>query len=480
MKKILNTLLFVLFINMTMAQSFYAFIEYVNELPEAERQIAVDDFITTITPYGFPYINSDTANFIYLGTPSSANVASDFNAWDNTSLPMTNVVATNLWYYFRIFEMDARLDYKFVLDGSEWILDPLNPNTVMGGYGPNSELAMPDYIQPWEIEAIAGTPTGTIETFSIASANTGSTFQLKVYLPYNYNANRPEAYAAAYFQDGFEYVSFANADIVLDNLINVGVLDTIIAVFVKPNNRNAEYAGNMRNLYRLFFVEELVPYIDENYNTLQEATARAICGPSFGGNISALISYKHPDVFGNCGLQSGALWPNDFEVYQMIINGPLKEIKWASVWGSYESLYENMRDLRDFLLENDYDLKWLERPEGHSWGLWRATIDEILPFFFPGSAVAVDEISAPIITELQVYPNPFSDGVTIEYKLQQVSVVHLSIYNLLGQLVYEYSEDQSQCLQKFQWTAENQPKGIYLYRIQAGDHILMGKFVKSK
>ncbi len=480
MKKILNTLLFVLFINMAMAQSFYAFIAYVNGLPEAERQTAVDDFITTITPLGFPYITGDTANFIYLGNPNSITVASDFNEWNNTTLPMDNVVATNLWYYYRTFEMDARLDYKFVLNVNEWILDPLNPNTVTGGYGPNSELAMPDYIQPWEIEVIPGTPTGSVESFSIASANTGSTFQVKVYLPYNYNANRPEGYAAAYFQDGYEYVSLANTNIVLDNLINEGILDTIMAVFVKPNNRNAEYADNLRNQYRLFFVEELVPYIDENYNTLQEATARAVCGPSFGGNISALISYNHPEIFGNCGLQSGALWPNDFEAYQLIINGPLKEIKWASVWGTYESLFENMRDLRDFLLDNDYDLKWLERPEGHSWGLWRATIDEMLPFFFPGSAMAIDKINAPFISGSKVYPNPFAAVTTIEYELQNASVVQISIYNLLGHLVFESTYDQTQSVQRFLWEARDQADGIYFYSIKAGDNILNGKFVKSR
>jgi len=51
-----------------------------------------------------------------------------------------------------------------------------------------------------------------------------------------------------------------------------------------------------------------------------------------------------------------------------------------------------MRSFRDYLISASYELEWLERPEGHSWGLWRATIDRMLIYFFPGS-------SSDVITE---------------------------------------------------------------------------------
>ncbi|MCI0693235.1 T9SS type A sorting domain-containing protein [candidate division KSB1 bacterium] len=55
--------------------------------------------------------------------------------------------ATNFWYLGKNFEPEARLDYKFVLNGSTWILDPHHNKTVLGGFGPNSELAMPLYVK---------------------------------------------------------------------------------------------------------------------------------------------------------------------------------------------------------------------------------------------------------------------------------------------------------------------------------------------
>ena len=106
-------------------------------------------------------------------------------------------------------------------------------------------------------------------------------------------------------------------------------------------------------------------------------------GDSYGGNISALISYNHSYIFGNCGLHSAAFQSNNYEAYNLIVNGIKKDIKFCSIWGTYESLFTNMRNFRDSLLNKGYDIKWLELPEGHSWGLWRATIDEMLICFFP-------------------------------------------------------------------------------------------------
>jgi len=479
MKKPILTFLFALMIHLLMSQSFSSFINYVNSLPEANRQVAIDSFMMVITPLGIPYINTDTANFIFQGTANTVNLPGDFTGWDPGVVSLENVTGTDFWHVSGTFETNARLDYKYVLNGSDWILDPLNPNQVSGGFGPNSELAMPDYVQPWEIEEITGVPLGTIETTSLASSNTGSAFQIKIYLPTGYNPNRPTPYPTAYFQDGFEYLTLGSADHVLDNLIHENLLDTLIAVFVKPNNRNEEYAGNMRDEYRLFFVEELVPFIDENYNTIQEPWGRAVCGPSFGANISALISYNHPDVFGNCGLHSGAFWPNDFETYELIVNGPVKDIKWASVWGTYEGLYLNMRDYRDFLLDNNYELAWQELPEGHSWGQWRATIDELLPFFFPIENSAVPEDRSHLISRLKVTPNPIEQSASITYILLRKSKVKVSIHDLSGQLVWSNQcgiKQQGQ--QVFYFDQVNLDSGIYFCAVETDRGTQVVKIVK--
>ena len=214
----------------------------------------------------FPLIEgSNQAHFLYQGSESSVSVPGDFNFWDPGASPMTKLADTDLWYRSYDFESNARLDYKLVVNGSSWILDPLNPNTVLGGFGPNSELAMPDYVQPWEIEEYPGVPLGSISQSSIYSDNTGKTYQYKVYLPAEYEDNPNRHYPTIYLHDGFEYVDLASSAHILDNLIDEELITPLIAVFVHPTNRNEEYAFSQRDAYRLFFAEELVPVIDQQY-----------------------------------------------------------------------------------------------------------------------------------------------------------------------------------------------------------------------
>jgi enterochelin esterase family protein len=298
MKHLLFTLLFI-FSTLVNAQSqFQQFINHVNSLSDpTAKAAAIDSFMTHARTVGIPFIEDSTANFIYIGNPNTATVAGDFNGWSTTAWPLTKLVQTNFWYRSEIFEMDARLDYKFVLNGSTWILDPENPHTCTGGFGPNSELAMPLYVQPWEIEYNPNIVHGTVITKSIYSTIVGANYQLNIYFPPGYDSLSAETYPAVYFQDGSEYITLGRAVNVIDNLLDSAKIQPLIAVFVKPNNRNEEYAGSLRNQYRLFFVNELVPYIDSHYKTRPDSEERLVLGDSFGGNISALISYNHPEVF---------------------------------------------------------------------------------------------------------------------------------------------------------------------------------------
>ena len=160
---------------------FQEFINYVNSLPDPQAKSAVvDSFMIYARAAGIPFIEDSTANFIYRGSAASSNIAGDFNDWNPSAWPMTNLSQTNFWYRSVIFELDARLDYKFVLNGGTWILDPENPKTCEGGYGPNSELAMPLYIQPWEIIYRPAVQQGIILNRTIYSPTVGSNYQLNI------------------------------------------------------------------------------------------------------------------------------------------------------------------------------------------------------------------------------------------------------------------------------------------------------------
>ena len=465
---IVTAMLPLMIVVQSFAQNFDAFITYLNSLPEDQRPAVVDSFMVATAPSGFPYITGDTARFIYRGNATMAQVAGDFNGWNPASAYLIKITGTDFFYFSKKFEMTARLDYKFVLDGSSWILDPLNPNTVSGGYGPNSELAMPEYVQPWEIGTYPGTLLGTVVTDQIFSAYVNKTFQLKIYLPSGYDPYLLTRYPVIYFQDGYEYISLGFADKVLDNLIDSALCCPVIGVFVRPNNRNEEYAGSLREEYQSFFASELVPYIDGKYLTIAQASARAVIGDSYGANISALISYHHSDLFGKCGLHSAAFQPNGYEAYNLITQGEVKSIQWASIWGTYESLWQNMRDFRDFLLSHDYDLIWQELPEGHSWGQWRATLDVMLPYFFPQAFMGTGHNLLPAEDVLRAYPNPAKQLLNIAFTLQEPSLTRIHLYSSSGQLMFEQNADLQAGEQVLQWNTHLYCPGMYLLSVDTG------------
>ena len=360
------------------ALPFEEFLGYLETIDISERQELVDVYMDSLT--STPIIDGEKVFFVYVTDKQNVSVAGDFNGWNSGVNSLSNFNGTTLWYAEFYFESNARLDYKFVVEG-RWLLDPKNPNKVSGGFGPNSELAMPGYVQPLEIENI-GNPEGLLEKMELASSITGSTYSIDVYVPPGYNPNL--SYPSVYFQDGSEYIVLGSAFNVLNNLIANNEITPIIAVFVKPNDRGAEYAFEMRMQYASFFINELVPFIDAKYSTIDNGDKRAVMGASFGGNISAIICAENPAVFGNLGLHSGAFWPNDHELTNQVTSGALNSVRVASVWGTYEAdIAYDMNIVKDYMLDNNLDIFWKELPEGHSWGLWRANIDDVLKYLFP-------------------------------------------------------------------------------------------------
>ena len=84
------------------------------------------------------------------------------------------------------------------------------------------------------------------------------------------------------------------------------------------------------------------------------------------------------------------------------------------------------------------------------------------------------------------YPNPFNPSTDIKFSLPNTERVQLIVYDLLGNLVKEMvNEKLSPGEYKYKWSGVNQSgslvsAGMYLYRIQAGEHRATKKMVLLK
>ncbi len=85
---------------------------------------------------------------------------------------------------------------------------------------------------------------------------------------------------------------------------------------------------------------------------------------------------------------------------------------------------------------------------------------------------ADDEDNLPVEFSLaQNYPNPFNASTTIEFSLPEAGDVSIQIYDILGRSIETLiSGTQPAGTHSIIWHADNQPSGVYFYRIQAGNY----------
>jgi enterochelin esterase family protein len=330
-----------------------------------------------------------------MGEAKSVTWMGDFNAWgydkkfQNKGHRIPN---TNFWILKTSFPKDARFDYKIVLNETEWILDPLNPNqqwSGVGGGSPNSELRMPLWKEDSVNTPMSKIPVGKIEKdILINSAVLGYQITYSVYTPTNYN--HFEAYPVIYLTDGYEYMheQMGNMITVLNNLIYLKKIRPVIAVFIdhrEPvnrfnNRRMKELAMNQK--YLDFVTEELIPAVEKNYTISTNPADRAILGASMGGLTAAFFAFSKPEVFGLAGIQSPSFWFRT-EIYSYCDDPENPPIKTFLTTGTIHDTEDGARKMKDILDKNTCQYQYHEVNQGHSWGNWRDFIDDILIYFFP-------------------------------------------------------------------------------------------------
>jgi hypothetical protein len=80
----------------------------------------------------------------------------------------------------------------------------------------------------------------------------------------------------------------------------------------------------------------------------------------------------------------------------------------------------------------------------------------------------------------QNYPNPFNPTTTIEFSLPYATDYTLTIYNVTGQVVDQFSGSADAGIQSITWNASGSASGIYFYKLNAGDFSATKKMVLLK
>jgi hypothetical protein len=138
----------------------------------------------------------------------------------------------------------------------------------------------------------------------------------------------------------------------------------------------------------------------------------------------------------------------------------------GDIWTPYQFTFETLNGLHF----TDNDNGWAVGEGGTIIHTGNATIVDMNEF------VKTDKTNL----DISVYPNPFTTSITITYELVQSVSVHFYVYNQLGHLVHQHTENQQRGLQQLQWEAEDQPVGFYFYRLEITNQNATGKLVKTE
>ncbi len=154
--------------------------------------------------------------------------------------------------------------------------------------------------------------------------------------------------------------------------------------------------------YETYMTKELIPFVNQNYNTIKEREGRAITGLSMGGHGAMMISAKNPELFIAAGSMSGVMnidyrmWEVDESFRNRIKEGQkiaLGEINYEAPFTEYTAvgLVDKMKEngiallidcgVDDFLIATNRQIhslllgkgvphEYTERPGAHTWEYW--------------------------------------------------------------------------------------------------------------
>jgi len=423
-----------------------------------------------------PFVHADTALFLWKGSASTVAVAGDATSWRPTA-SLQRIGASNVWMRTDVFPASARLDYKLVVNGSNWILDPSNPNQQWSGFGPNSELQMSAWTPSEWTERRAGVDRGALaSSTTIQSDAYPHAVTYRVWTPAGYDVL--DELATVYVTDGHEYADDRLGAMlpVLDNLIAEGKTAPCIVVFIDPrsggtNRRQEQYVQNPG--FATLVAVDLVGAIDAAYKTRQDREARTILGTSLGGLFSVYLGLEHPDVFGNLAPQSPAFWVSNGSLgwtgptlYARVSSASTLPFQIAMTTGTINDTEDGARTMRDTLLARGVELAYTEVAEGHSWGNWSALLDDILIALVPPDASTPRQLEAPDTgLHLRAAPNP-SSAPELHFALHHPSPARLDCFDVRGRSVARLI-DASMTSGQHRIALPELPSGVYACRLMA-------------
>lgn len=249
--------------------------------------------------------------------------------------------------------------------------------------------------------ALRDVPHGDIRIKKYFSKVTNSWRQMYIYAPPGYDVNTSDKYPVLYIlhgggEDQTGWATQGKTDIIIDNLIAAGKAKPMLVVMPDANIGAGGFTadGIERSLkaFEREMKESIIPFVEKNYRSLNDAGSRAMAGLSLGGIHTLYSGISNTDLFGYLGVfSSGWIVPMMDNIsntqYAFMkantdrINNNLKAF-WISEGGKEDIAWKNGQIMIGKLDELQVKHSYTEYPGGHTWPVWRNNLYNFAQILF--------------------------------------------------------------------------------------------------
>ncbi len=325
-----------------------------------------------------PEVHADNSvTFRYLA-PNAKEVKLSAQ-FEKGSLPMTKD-ERGVWSVTAAPVKPDMYPYNFVVDGIA-VADPRN-GFIFPNEGFKSSIVEITGAAPL-VHTVQNVPHGTLSYRYYSSPELG-TRPVIIYTPPGYEKEASKKYPTLYLLHGTTdteeaWTKVGRANIILDNLIHEGKAKPMIIVmpYGRAYPKIGKSSGSLRNWDNLQefskdFLNNLLPFVEQNYRVIKEKDGRAIAGFSGGGGESLYLALNNPGLFGwLCPFAPGML-KEEFDRNNAVafanpsrVNQQLK-LFWIGV-GKEDFLYPVISDYIKVLDEKKIKHETFITEGGHTW-----------------------------------------------------------------------------------------------------------------
>jgi enterochelin esterase-like enzyme len=375
----------------------------INRLKERKSVEAgsVDRFLAR---HEVPIVEGDRCTFLFRGEADEVFVVQRIVGLPDR-LPLRRLFGTDLWYLVLELPERSRVEYQIEVrrgDHHDRFNDPLNPKISHSPVGNSSVCFGHGYTTPdWTLPD-EDTRPGELTELVVRSRALDRDSAVKLYLPARFR--RTATYPLLVVHDGTDFLRYAAAKVVLDNLIHRLDIAEMLVAFIDPGDRLIEYADS--KAHARFVNGELVPWLEAEFPLAGQRSGRCLLGSSFGAVASLSAATRSPDMYGSLALMSGSFVFTDIGTDHG--GGPAFDpvVKFVNRYrakprrvadrlfvscGVYEPLIIRARSMVPTFESAGMDVRYVEARDGHNWENWRDRMRDALSWIYPGQQKFVYE-----------------------------------------------------------------------------------------